>query len=259
MKNETSQVSEISLKLEKKVRNYFKEFRVVLLVMITLIGLTACSSEPDTENPEIILKATEYKVERASEINEEEFLKATVKEVSDNQTDVEIDDIKIVGLDAIDFNKIGIYPIKLVLTDKAENEISKNLELHIIQNKEDRIKAKEEAERKAKEEEERKAKEEAERKAKEEAERKAKEEAERKAKEEAERKAKEEAERKAKEEAERKASSAAPASTSTPAPPANVYYQNCTDVRNNGAAPIYPGDPGWQDKFDRDKDGVGCE
>lgn len=39
----------------------------------------------------------------------------------------------------------------------------------------------------------------------------------------------------------------------------NVYYQNCTAVRNAGAAPIYPGDPGWQSKFDRDKDGVGCE
>jgi hypothetical protein len=40
---------------------------------------------------------------------------------------------------------------------------------------------------------------------------------------------------------------------------ASVYYQNCDDVRANGAAPIHPGDPGFQQKFDRDGDGVGCE
>ncbi|MCQ9162464.1 DUF1524 domain-containing protein [Arthrobacter sp. STN4] len=45
-----------------------------------------------------------------------------------------------------------------------------------------------------------------------------------------------------------------------PAPaPANVYYQNCTAVRAAGAAPIYAGQPGFQSKFDRDGDGVGCE
>lgn len=42
-----------------------------------------------------------------------------------------------------------------------------------------------------------------------------------------------------------------------PAP--NVWYKNCTEVRAAGAAPIYPGDPGWEPKFDRDNDGVGCE
>ncbi|MEY2525095.1 MAG: hypothetical protein QOJ66_3660 [Ilumatobacteraceae bacterium] len=46
--------------------------------------------------------------------------------------------------------------------------------------------------------------------------------------------------------------------TTTPAPAA-VYYQNCTAVRAAGAAPIHAGDPGWQTKFDRDGDGVGCE
>ncbi len=39
----------------------------------------------------------------------------------------------------------------------------------------------------------------------------------------------------------------------------NVYYENCTDVCNHGAALLYVGDPGWQDKFDRDGDGVACE
>ncbi|WP_211291297.1 excalibur calcium-binding domain-containing protein [Kineococcus xinjiangensis] len=38
-----------------------------------------------------------------------------------------------------------------------------------------------------------------------------------------------------------------------------VYYANCAAVRAAGAAPIYPSEPGWQQKFDRDRDGVGCE
>lgn len=42
------------------------------------------------------------------------------------------------------------------------------------------------------------------------------------------------------------------------APAAGVYYKNCTEVREAGAAPIRPGDPGWQDKFDRDGDGQAC-
>lgn len=53
---------------------------------------------------------------------------------------------------------------------------------------------------------------------------------------------------------------AAPAAPAPAAPPAgNVYYQNCDAVRAAGAAPIYPGDPGFQPKFDRNNDGVGCE
>lgn len=51
---------------------------------------------------------------------------------------------------------------------------------------------------------------------------------------------------------------AAPPAAQTP-PPAAVYYENCTAVKAAGAAPIHPGDPGWQDKFDRDHDGIGCE
>ena len=56
-----------------------------------------------------------------------------------------------------------------------------------------------------------------------------------------------------------------PAPTPAPAPrsrsprPGNVRYANCDDVRAHGADPIHPGDPGWQQKFDRDSDGVGCE
>lgn len=55
--------------------------------------------------------------------------------------------------------------------------------------------------------------------------------------------------------------------TETPANPVantrpaadNVYYQNCKAVRAAGAAPIRPGDPGWDPKFDGDNDGIGCE
>jgi hypothetical protein len=38
-----------------------------------------------------------------------------------------------------------------------------------------------------------------------------------------------------------------------------TVYQNCDAVRAAGAAPIHPGDPGFQPKFDRDNDGIGCE
>lgn len=51
-----------------------------------------------------------------------------------------------------------------------------------------------------------------------------------------------------------------PAPVPAPAPPpANVYYANCDAVRAANAAPIYPWSPGWQPKFDRNNDGVGCE
>jgi hypothetical protein len=39
----------------------------------------------------------------------------------------------------------------------------------------------------------------------------------------------------------------------------SASYANCDAVRAAGAAPIHPGDPGFQPKFDRDNDGVGCE
>ncbi len=51
----------------------------------------------------------------------------------------------------------------------------------------------------------------------------------------------------------------APAPAPAPEPAPTAYYANCDAVRAAGAAPIRPGDPGWQPKFDRDGDGVGCE
>ncbi|WP_140450387.1 excalibur calcium-binding domain-containing protein [Priestia megaterium] len=36
-------------------------------------------------------------------------------------------------------------------------------------------------------------------------------------------------------------------------------FQNCTDVRAAGRAPIRAGEPGFQSKFDRDGDGIGCD
>jgi hypothetical protein len=50
-----------------------------------------------------------------------------------------------------------------------------------------------------------------------------------------------------------------------PAPPVEtssapeVYYNNCTEVRAAGAAPIRRGDPGYSSDLDRDGDGVACE
>lgn len=36
-------------------------------------------------------------------------------------------------------------------------------------------------------------------------------------------------------------------------------YDNCSQARADGAAPLTPGDPGWSDHLDRDDDGVACE
>lgn len=39
----------------------------------------------------------------------------------------------------------------------------------------------------------------------------------------------------------------------------SVSYANCDAVRAAGKAPIRRDDPGYEPKFDRDGDGVGCE
>lgn len=42
------------------------------------------------------------------------------------------------------------------------------------------------------------------------------------------------------------------------APPAVVPYPNCQAVRDANAAPIRPGDPGWNPELDADGDGQAC-
>jgi hypothetical protein len=39
----------------------------------------------------------------------------------------------------------------------------------------------------------------------------------------------------------------------------SAYYQNCSDARARGAAPIYSGQPGYRAEMDGDSDGVACE
>lgn len=39
----------------------------------------------------------------------------------------------------------------------------------------------------------------------------------------------------------------------------NVYYKNCTEARQAGAAPIYRGEPGYRPGLDRDNDGIAYE
>ncbi|MGQ7296148.1 cell wall-binding repeat-containing protein [Quadrisphaera sp. KR29] len=51
----------------------------------------------------------------------------------------------------------------------------------------------------------------------------------------------------------------APSSSPAPSPSGGSLYANCDAVRAAGKAPIRRGDPGFEDKFDRDGDGVGCE
>jgi hypothetical protein len=51
----------------------------------------------------------------------------------------------------------------------------------------------------------------------------------------------------------------APRPAPAPAPPPAASYATWDAGRAAGAAPIHPGEPGWDSKFDRDNDGVGCE
>lgn len=39
----------------------------------------------------------------------------------------------------------------------------------------------------------------------------------------------------------------------------SVYYENCSDARAQGSAPVYSNEPGYRTALDRDRDGVGCE
>jgi len=120
---------------------------------------------------------------------------------------------------------------------------------------------KEEAQKKAdeqKKQEEQKAKEEAQAKAAEE--KRKQEEAARAAEEKrvAEQKQKEQEALQAKQQAEEKAQSEAQAQQQQQqTQPAT--FANCTEVRAAGRAPIRQGEPGFQAKFDRDGDGIGCD
>jgi hypothetical protein len=38
-----------------------------------------------------------------------------------------------------------------------------------------------------------------------------------------------------------------------------VYYDNCSEARENGAESIEEGEPGYREELDRDGDGVACE
>ena len=60
----------------------------------------------------------------------------------------------------------------------------------------------------------------------------------------------------------------APTVEEEPAPPAPApqpvraptqMYSSCAQARAAGAAPLYEGDPGYNPRLDRDKDGVACE
>ncbi|MBW3068080.1 hypothetical protein CWT12_11670 [Actinomyces sp. 432] len=39
----------------------------------------------------------------------------------------------------------------------------------------------------------------------------------------------------------------------------SVYYKNCSEAREAGAAPIHSGEPGYRSALDRDNDGIACE
>lgn len=50
-----------------------------------------------------------------------------------------------------------------------------------------------------------------------------------------------------------------PEGTAAPATTSTVYYQNCNKAERAGAAPLYPGDPGYSTKLDKDGNGIACD
>lgn len=52
---------------------------------------------------------------------------------------------------------------------------------------------------------------------------------------------------------------APPASAGGPGTGPGGSWKNCTEARDNGAAPVHRGDPGYGSHLDRDDDGIGCE
>ena len=52
---------------------------------------------------------------------------------------------------------------------------------------------------------------------------------------------------------------AAPAPAPQPVRAPTQMYSSCAQARAAGAAPLYEGDPGYNPRLDRDKDGVACE
>ncbi|GED98496.1 excalibur calcium-binding domain-containing protein [Gordonia crocea] len=53
----------------------------------------------------------------------------------------------------------------------------------------------------------------------------------------------------------------APTAVAAPGPGATAVksYKNCTEAREDGAAPIHRGEDGYADHLDRDGDGIACE
>lgn len=45
----------------------------------------------------------------------------------------------------------------------------------------------------------------------------------------------------------------------SPSQAPNVHYRNCAEARAAGAAPIYRGEPGYEERMDGDHDGIACE
>ena len=54
-------------------------------------------------------------------------------------------------------------------------------------------------------------------------------------------------------------SAPAPASASAFEMSDSRYFENCSEARDAGEAPIYRGEPGYRAELDRDSDGVACE
>lgn len=129
-------------------KNIEKKIKIILTVLGGLFFVYVVAS--DTTAPEITLSEKEMTVYKGESASEDE-IKGLVSSVTDNKTEMSVDDIVVDGYDTIDFATEGEYKINFTATDGADNEATTSATIKVELSPEEQA-AKEEAEAKEKEE-----------------------------------------------------------------------------------------------------------
>lgn len=102
----------------KKMEKTPKIIASVLGGMLFLSILVSDATEPEIElNGESTLVLAKDQV-----ITEDELLSSAIANITDNRTDMSINDIEIDGFDDVDFSTEGKYKVNFKASDEAENE-----------------------------------------------------------------------------------------------------------------------------------------
>lgn len=107
--------------MEKKAKFYERKwFKITAIVLAVLILLSLLI---DTSAPVIELKdGDSIELSVGETLSSEELVNAVINGVTDNRSDMSMDDVQVSGYDKIDFNNEGKYKLKFTTTDQAGNE-----------------------------------------------------------------------------------------------------------------------------------------